>query len=402
MDVDGGFSLAGGSFAIGNPRFRFNDQEFLTYTGTEQKLVEESVQEALEENADEGLNRKAHVEYVLRNLLQQPVYYKLDASRSWHCFWGLHSLRLLDFAIPADLQKKTIAFLNACQSPSGGYGGGPGQMAHFATTYASVMALICIGTPEALDSINREQLLKFLYANKQSNGSFTMHEGGEVDIRGVYCATAVAVACGIYAEELFEDTAQWIMRCRSYEGGFGGEPGTEAHGGYTFCGVAALALMNRTHLLDDEALARWLVHRQMAFEGGFQGRTGKLVDACYSFWQAAACCIAEIEIQREWKLPARRGLFNDEALQQFILRVAQALPKGGFADKPDKEPDLYHTCYTLAGLAIAQQHARSSEELVGGAGASLRPINPLLNVCCDEAENAAKYFASRPLSTESS
>ena len=26
----------------------------------------------------------------------------------------------------------------------------------------------------------------------------------------------------------------------------------------------------------------------MRFEGGFQGRTNKLVDGCYSFWQAGA------------------------------------------------------------------------------------------------------------------
>lgn len=140
MNVDGGFSLTVGDFAIGDSRFHFNDQDFLTFTGTEQagfpftlivfisrlqKLVEESVEEVLEENAGEGLNRKAHIEYVLRNLLQQPVYYvssphpsfihsfrlqKLDASRSWHCFWGLHSLRLLDFAIPADLQKKCAVY----------------------------------------------------------------------------------------------------------------------------------------------------------------------------------------------------------------------------------------------------------------------------------------------------
>lgn len=25
--------------------------------------------------------------------------------------------------------------------------------------------------------------------------------------------------------------------------------------------------------------------RQMSFEGGFQGRTNKLVDGCYSWWQ---------------------------------------------------------------------------------------------------------------------
>jgi len=31
---------------------------------------------------------------------------------------------------------------------------------------------------------------------------------------------------------------------------------------------------------------RWVVNRQMRFEGGFQGRCNKLVDGCYSFWQA--------------------------------------------------------------------------------------------------------------------
>ena len=28
--------------------------------------------------------------------------------------------------------------------------------------------------------------------------------------------------------------------------------------------------------------------RQMRYEGGFQGRTNKLVDGCYSFWQGGA------------------------------------------------------------------------------------------------------------------
>lgn len=35
-------------------------------------------------------------------------------------------------------------------------------------------------------------------------------------------------------------------------------------------------------------LQRWTVNRQMRYEGGFQGRTNKLVDGCYSFWQGGA------------------------------------------------------------------------------------------------------------------
>lgn len=42
--------------------------------------------------------------------------------------------------------------------------------------------------------------------------------------------------------------------CQTYEGGFAGYPGLEAHGGYTFCGAAALMLLNSLHLCDLKAL----------------------------------------------------------------------------------------------------------------------------------------------------
>ncbi len=44
---------------------------------------------------------------------------------------------------------------------------------------------------------------------------------------------------------------------QTYEGGLGGEPGNEAHGGYTFCGLAAMSLIGREHELDVPALVRW-------------------------------------------------------------------------------------------------------------------------------------------------
>ena len=50
-------------------------------------------------------------------------------------------------------------------------------MGHLATTYAAVMALCELGG-EALDSIDRAGLRKFIMARRQSDGSFTMHHGG--------------------------------------------------------------------------------------------------------------------------------------------------------------------------------------------------------------------------------
>ena len=39
-------------------------------------------------------------------------------------------------------------------------------------------------------------------------------------------------------------------------------PGTEAHGGYTFCGFAALSLLKKTHLCD---IRRLLVRKTAIF-----------------------------------------------------------------------------------------------------------------------------------------
>ena len=44
----------------------------------------------------------------------------------------------------------------------------------------------------------------------------------------------------------------------------GGEPWNEAHGGYTYCGVAAVALLGRAaEALDLPRLLRWATQRQV-------------------------------------------------------------------------------------------------------------------------------------------
>lgn len=48
-----------------------------------------------------------------------------------------------------------MKFFIRCQCPDGGFGGGPGQKAHLATTYAAVNTLCIIGTEKAFNVINR-------------------------------------------------------------------------------------------------------------------------------------------------------------------------------------------------------------------------------------------------------
>lgn len=44
--------------------------------------------------------------------------------------------------------------------------------------------------------------------------------------------------------ELTYGVKEFILSCQTYEGGFGGYPCTEAHGGYTYCAVASLSILN--------------------------------------------------------------------------------------------------------------------------------------------------------------
>nr|XP_058915060.1 protein farnesyltransferase subunit beta isoform X4 [Kogia breviceps] len=274
-------------------RERLQDDSVETVTSMEQAKVEEKIQEVFSSYKFNHfvprliLQREKHFHYLKRGLRQLTDAYEcLDASRPWLCYWILHSLELLDEPIPQMVATDVCRFLELCQSPEGGFGGGPGQYPHLAPTYAAVNALCIIGTEEAYDVINREKLLQYLYSLKQPDGSFLMHVGGEVDVRSAYCAASVASLTNIITPDLFEGTAEWIARCQNWEGGIGGVPGMEAHGGYTFCGLAALVILKKERFLNLKSLLQWVTGRQMRFEGGFQGRCNKLVDGCYSFWQA--------------------------------------------------------------------------------------------------------------------
>ncbi|MEW5299125.1 MAG: hypothetical protein WDW36_002169 [Sanguina aurantia] len=237
------------------------------------------------------LTRAVHIPYVQAGLGQLSAGFAcLDASRPWMCYWLVHSLALLDAPLPDDpCQEQIIHFLSCCQHAEGGFGGGPFQVPHLAPSYAAVSALVTLGSPAALAAVNRPKMLDYLTrmcVPREQGGGFTVHAGGEVDVRSCYTAMAIAHILGLDKAALAERSGMvdYIVRCQTYEGGMGGEPGNEAHGGYTYCAVAALALADSLHSVDLPRLLHWAVMRQGHVEGGFNGRTNKLVDGCYSLW----------------------------------------------------------------------------------------------------------------------
>ncbi|KAJ1973669.1 CAAX farnesyltransferase (FTase) subunit beta, partial [Dimargaris cristalligena] len=311
------------------------------------------------------LNRQSHIDYLNRLLKGVgPSMQSLDSGKPWFSYWSLNSLAMLSVDISPSLRSRTIATLAPLQLSGGGFGG-PSQLAHLAATYAAVLALAIVGTEEAFTLIDRDNLYQFLTSMKQPDGSFTAHVGGEIDVRGSYCAMVIAAMTNLLTDELCHNVAEFIVNCQTYEGGIGSHPGVEAHGGYTYCGLAALEILGQSHLLNLPALIKWSAARQMSVEGGFNGRTNKLVDGCYSFWVGGTFPIIEANIRRQFLRAKSNNLDKEHAeSEQQLLEQLDYLydraccqgSQGGLRDKPEKYVDPYHTCYVLAGLSLCQHH----------------------------------------------
>lgn len=407
------------------------------------------------------LLKNLHIPYCINGLNNElsSRYLSLDASRAWMIYWLVHSLSLLGFSWDSEenktLRKKIIETIKQHQSNTGGFSGGVQfQISHLATTYASINAITEIGTEDAYEIIDRVALKKFFLSLKVDNGrgGVRMHEGGEIDIRGIYCMLSCSTLTGILDEEIACGLDEYVLSCQSYEGGISSYPGTEAHGGYTYCGLASMILLKKQDKLDLDSLALWNARRQMEGEGGFQGRNSKVVDVCYSLWVGGVFPLLEaaftgrkLEITKEeqmiydyikWRpenfdrqiivekqnysfstnkksiiefedlnpkisiLPKDRGLqnedhlFNQEALQEYILLCCQSI-RGGLIDKPGCGPDFYHTCFALSGLSIAQHNRNGTTCVLGNPSNLLKHNNPIFNVTSLKVGKILKYFSNK-------
>ncbi|KAG0262547.1 hypothetical protein BG011_010049 [Mortierella polycephala] len=393
--------------------YGYNDDDVPTESSENQLETEEEIRRAFFPYTQESpipkpiasleLRKARHAKYVLGAIDYLASYWTaLDASKPWLCYWILHSLDLLGHEIPKDLATRAISTMRHMQCETGGFAGGPGQEAHLAPTYAAVNVLAIIGTKEAFDVINRETLLEFLLRVKQKDGSFTMSVGGEVDVRGSYCASSVATITNILTPELTKGVAEFVGRCQSYEGGIGGLPGVEAHGGYAFCGLAALELLGRTDVLDANTFVKWAAGRQMSLEGGFHGRTNKLVDGCYAFWVGGIFpLVGKMLESMNQDSDVLDFVYDREALQEYVLVGCQS-KSGGLRDKPSnglslsqRQMSFRHDLKHIAPLGLSSllwTESVDRRRVVGLPGNLLEPTHPVLNIRMDKVRKALVHF----------
>jgi len=421
------------------------------------------------------LLRRKHAVYLKRPLHPKSTYplpgsyLALDASKPWILYWTVHSLDLLDeLKAPNTTDEMLTGIVHTLEScwtntnmgknkikddGVGGFGGGPGQMAHCATSYAAVQALSIISgldsdefptsTKLAWDLLSRKRLgllSWFLTLRHETHDSdeyskcncgYRMHLDGELDVRATYTICSVAALLDILTPNLMKGMINYIVSCQTFEGGFGSEPYSEAHGGYTFCALAALHIVCcklQCNILecgvDIDSLQVWLSKRQMGMEGGFQGRSNKLVDGCYSFWVGSA--IATLDLIHRQNRTYNRDLFdsgimedesekmcdkdeNDnhnggltfdqELLQRYVLLCGQDI-NGGLRDKPSKNRDFYHSCYCLSGLSVSQHVLSTRNDSTGTVlyqdevKNTLAPTHPIFNIRLDRVKSMRKRFGS--------
>jgi geranylgeranyl transferase type-1 subunit beta len=202
------------------------------------------------------------------------------------------------------------------------------------------------------------------------------------------------------ASIMFDESAmvRYIRSCQSYEGGFSEGPFREAHSGLNYCGIAALSFLSKLtgrghdlsrlrelgatywETIDVDACVKWMLLRQTtyiedeedadaqsddestshatkptsrltqsaqdggssttALYAGFNGRTNKIADTCYAFWNVGALAILD-----------KQYLINSGRLRAYLLEKVQH-PIGGFGKGVSEPPDVLHAYLGLATLGL--------------------------------------------------
>lgn len=358
-----------------------------------------------------ALQRSSHIAFIYPKLSKLPPrFVALDAARAWTMYWITGALSLLDAKLKQDERSRAIETVLSFQHPDGGFGGGPGQIAHLASTLASICSLTILldgADPDLVEKtcaqVHVTKLYDWILSLKMPDGSFAVHPDGEIDVRACYAALSVATLLNILTPDLVRNVPEYLLSCQNYEGGMSATsfsshqssaqgvnfefpevaPSGEAHGGYASCVVAshfllqALPSLSASPKLDYDSCLRWAAQMQgLPVEGGgFRGRTNKLVDGCYSWWCGEIFPLLRALIASDSFDPGE--LFDRQALQEYILLISQDLSpdakQGGLRDKPSLPPDAYHTYYILAGLSLAQHSQTHSPQRVQDLKEKFKP-----------------------------
>jgi prenyltransferase beta subunit len=129
-------------------------------------------------------------------------------------------------------------------------------------------------------------------------------------------------------------------------------------------------------------LLNWCEQKQNV---GYQGRTNKAPDSCYSFWIGGAL-----------QMMGRFDDLNVENIEHFLCDQCQHKKLGGFSKYPGEYPDLIHSFYSLATLSMTKLSfpsetiaVKTSAELDQTAVSNtVQELDPRFGIC----KNKIKFY----------
>lgn len=325
--------------------------------------------------------RARHIKFfkLCLNYILPSRYSSLDTSRLTVAFFALSGLDVMgevDVCLDEGQKKSLVDWIYSLQIlPNStrsnlhncGFRGSTcngslqNDTSHIAMTYTALLSLLILG--DDLGRVKKESVLAGLKALQMPNGCFSSTlDGSEDDMRFVYCACVVSFVLDDWSGVDVKKTVRFIKESLSYEGAFAQAPGSEAHGGSTYCAVSSLLLMGRLEeVLSKRQVRRmceWCLLRQ---QEGFQGRPNKQIDTCYSFWVGATL-----------KMLHHFHFTNHPSNLTFLLDNQDPIV-GGFSKNPGAPSDALHAYFSICGLSLM-------------SFAGLSPLQPELNITRRTAE----------------
>ncbi|KAB2572272.1 Geranylgeranyl transferase type-1 subunit beta [Lasiodiplodia hormozganensis] len=350
------------------------------------------------------------------------LYTSNDCNRMTLAFFIVAALDLLGAVRESCTEQERqdyIAWVYRNQHPDGGFRAAPAMdlagarsadnghwdPANLPATYFALQTLLVLG--DDLQRVKRRECLQWLpRLQRPDDGSFgeTLGEGGRIegghDTRFIYCAAGVRwILRGCVdgdVDGVRDIDVDAVVRCirasETYDGGISEAAYHEAHAGFTYCAIGALAMLGRlpsnagspvsAHpLADPELTTRWLVARQtLALDeedeepdvaktpagvklhglpsqttaagdpdflqwAGFNGRCNKIADTCYAWWVCASLSML-----------GKVHLVSQSTARRYLLEKTQHLV-GGFGKVPGDPPDIYHSYLGLAALSLLGEPA---------------------------------------------
>lgn len=284
-----------------------------------------------------------HVQYI-KNLDSKVTkdtfeYWLLEHLRLNGLYWGVMALATMN-SLETLPEKEVVDFVMECyDTKTGGFAAFPGHDAHVLTTLSGLQILLLYDQLAALSDVKKQQTVKFILDLRLPDGSFKGDRFGEIDTRFVFVSVYILTILNSMTQDIATTATEFIMKCENFDGGFGMFPVAESHAAQVYTCLGTLSLCDSITRVGDKT-ASWLSERQVLPSGGFNGRPEKLPDLCYSWWVMLSLVIMQ-----------RAHWIDAEMLERFILQC-QDSEDGGFADRPENQTDVYHTCFAVCGLAL--------------------------------------------------